>query len=40
MLVQDSRAMGGFAAELLMRRIDDPKRKHVRLDCEVVLQNF
>lgn len=40
MLVQDSRAMGAFAAELLMRRIDNPKRKHVRLDCEVVLQNF
>ena len=38
MLVQDSRAMGAFAAELLMRRIADPGRKHVRLNCEVELQ--
>ena len=38
MLVQDSRAMGAFAAELLLRRIADPERKHVRLNCEVTLQ--
>lgn len=38
MLVQDSRAMGAFAAELLLRRIADPGRKHVRLNCEVALQ--
>jgi DNA-binding LacI/PurR family transcriptional regulator len=40
MLVQDPRAMGAFAAELLMRRIADPARKHVRLNCEVALQGF
>ena len=40
MLVQDSRAMGAFAAELLMRRIADPHRKHVRLNCEVALQSL
>ena len=40
MLVQDSRAMGGFAAELLLRRIAEPQRKHVRLNCEVILEGF
>jgi DNA-binding LacI/PurR family transcriptional regulator len=40
MLAQDSRAMGAFAAELLLRRIAEPRRKHVRLNCEVVLQGF
>ena len=39
-LEQDPRAMGAFAAELLLRRIADPKRRHVRLDCEVALKCF
>ena len=38
-LVQDPRAMGGFAAELLIRRINTPARRRVRLDCEVTLQD-
>ncbi|MBE6385525.1 MAG: LacI family transcriptional regulator [Lentisphaerae bacterium] len=37
-LEQDSRTMGAFAAELLLQRIANPERKHVRLDCEVSLQ--
>ena len=37
-LEQDSRAMGAFAAELLLRRITGPGRRHVRLNCEVDLK--
>ena len=36
-LEQDSRTMGAFAAELLLQRIANPERKHVRLACEVSL---
>jgi hypothetical protein len=32
--------MGAFAAELLLLRIANPERKHVRLDCEVTLQGL
>lgn len=37
MLVQDGCAMGKMAVELLMRRITDPARKLVRLNCDMEL---
>ena len=37
MLVQDAACMGKLAAELLMKRIADPARKKIRINCDVEL---
>ena len=38
MLVQDGFSMGKLAVELLMKRIIDPERKLVRVNCDMDLK--
>ena len=38
MLVQDSFYMGTLAAELLLKRIEKPEKKHLRINCDMELR--